>query len=117
VRVVAIVAAVLLALLVIRGPWGIALVATAILWELGEKAFFFITTRRIPLAVGPETLVGRSAEVVAACRPNGTVRLWSERWKANCPGGAEVGDIVVVESMAQLTLIVSAIGRAAPRPH
>jgi membrane-bound serine protease (ClpP class) len=111
----AIAAAVLLAVFVVRAPWGIALVALAIVWEVAEKAFWFISTRRIPLAVGPETLIGRRVEVVAACWPDGTVRLWGERWKARCRGGADVGDMVIVESLQQLTLIVSPTGRAPAR--
>jgi membrane protein implicated in regulation of membrane protease activity len=114
---VGIAAAVLLAIYVVHAPWGIALVATAIAWEIAEKAFWLTSTRRIPLAVGPETLVGRPVEVVAPCRPDGTVRLSSERWKACCPEGADVGDTVIVESVEQLTLIVSSTGRAMVRPR
>jgi membrane protein implicated in regulation of membrane protease activity len=112
---VAIAVAVLLAVYVIRAPWGIALVAATIAWEIGEKAFWFATTRRIPLAVGPETLVGRTVEVVAPCRPHGTVRLSNERWNARCREGADVGDTLIVESVQRLTLIVSSTGRMPAR--
>jgi membrane protein implicated in regulation of membrane protease activity len=108
-RVIAIAVTVLLALFVIRAPWGIALVATAVIWEIAEKAFWFSSTRRIPLAIGPETLVGRTVEVVAPCRPYGTVRVRSERWNARCREGADVGDTVIVESMEWLTLVVSSV--------
>jgi len=56
-------------------------------------------------------VVGRQVEVVAACRPDGRVRLQSERWKARCSEGAEMGDTVVVEAVEQLTLIVSSPAR------
>ena len=110
-RMVAIAVTVLLALFVIRAPWGIALVATAVIWEIAEKAFWLISTKRIPLAIGPETLVGRTVEVVAPCRPYGTVRLRSERWNARCREGADVGDTLIVESVQQLTLTVSTTAR------
>jgi membrane protein implicated in regulation of membrane protease activity len=112
----AIAAAVLLAVFLLHAPWGIALVVTAIVWEIAEKTFWFTSTRRIPLAVGPETLLGRPVEVVATCRPDGTVRLSSERWNARCREGADVGDTVIIESLQQLTLIVSASGRAMTLP-
>ena len=73
---------------VIRAPWGMALVATAVIWEIAEKAFWLISTKR------------RTVEVVAPCRPCGAVRLRSERWNARCREGADVGDIVIVESGA-----------------
>ena len=103
--------ALLLALFVVPSPWGIVLIGSALAWEISEKAFWFWNTKRIPLAVGPETMVGRQVEVIAACRPDGKVRLQSERWKARCSEGAEMGDTVVVEAVEQLTLIVSSPAR------
>ena len=99
--------ALLLALFVVPSQWGIVLIGSALAWEISEKAFWFWTMKRIPLAMGPETMVGRRVEVIAACRPDGKVRLQSERWKARCSEGAEMGDTVVVEAVEQLTLIVS----------
>ena len=99
--------ALLLALFVVPSPWGIVLIGSALAWEISEKTFWFWNTKRIPPAVGPETMVGRQVEVIATCRPDGRVRLHSERWKARCGEGAEMGDTVVVEAVEQLTLIVS----------
>ena len=107
--------ALLLALFVVPSPWGIVLVGSALAWEISEKAFWFWNTKRIPLAVVPETMVGRQVEVVAACRPDGRVRLQSERWKARCSEGAEMGDTVVVD-VEQLTLIVSSPVRGVASP-
>ena len=103
--------ALLLALFVVPSPWGIVLVGSALAWEISEKAFWFRNTKRIPLAVGPETMIGRQVEVIASCRPDGRVRLQTERWKARCSEGAEMGDTVVVEAVEQLTLIVSSPAR------
>jgi membrane protein implicated in regulation of membrane protease activity len=100
-------AAVLLALFVVPPPWGIALVAGAIAWEILEKAFWFYRTQRIPVAVGAEAIIGQPVSVIAACRPYGKVQLSSERWNASCSQGADVGETVIVEAVERLTLVVS----------
>jgi membrane-bound serine protease (ClpP class) len=100
-------AALLLAILVAPPPWGLVLVMSAITWEVAEKAFWFYRTKRIPVAVGAEAMIGKQADVIAVCRPNGKVRLSGERWNANCRQGADVGDAVIVEAVERLTLIVS----------
>lgn len=108
---VTIAAAVLLALFVVPSPWGMVLVVSAMAWEILEKAFWFQRTRRIPVAVGPEAMIGQPVAVIAACRPDGKVRLSSERWNASCSQGADVGDTVIVEAVERLTLIVSSTWR------
>jgi membrane protein implicated in regulation of membrane protease activity len=100
-------AAVLLALLIVPAPWGIVLVLSAIAWEVSEKAFWFFRVRGIPVAVGAESMIGQRVDVVAACWPDGQVRLASERWNASCSQGADVGDTVIVQAVERLTLIVS----------
>jgi len=102
----AILGAVLVAFFVLPAPWGMVLVAGAAVWEVAEKALWFRSTKRIPLTVGKEALIGLPAEVLAPCQPNGNVRLRGERWNAHCPKGANVGDTVVVEAVKQLTLVV-----------
>jgi len=99
--------AVVLALFVVPRPWGLALVAGAIAWEILEKLFWFYRTKGFPLAVGPEAMIGQPVDVIAACRPDGKVRLSNERWNASCPQGADVGETVIVERVERLTLIVS----------
>jgi len=98
--------AVLLALFVLPSPWGIILVGGAMVWGIGEKAFWFRSTKRIPLAVGQEALIGLSAEVLAPCQPSGKVRLRGERWNALCSEGAGMSETVVVEGVHELTLVV-----------
>jgi len=78
-----------------------------ILFVVLHKAFWFHRTKRFPVAVGPEAMIGRSVNVIAACRPDGKVRLSGERWNARCRQGADVGDTLIVESVDRLTLIVS----------
>jgi membrane protein implicated in regulation of membrane protease activity len=104
-------AAVLLALFVVPTPWGIVVVVSALLWEAAEKVFWFYRTKSIPISVGPEAMIGRSVEVVAACSPDGTVRFSSERWNANCRQGADVGETVTIEAIERLTLIVTSTPR------
>jgi membrane protein implicated in regulation of membrane protease activity len=101
-----VVIAVLLALFVLPAPWGIVLVVSVVAWEIAEKAFWFKVTKRIPLAVGRETLIGLKAEVVTPCEPTGKVRVRGERWNALCLEGADPSETVVVEAVDQLTLVV-----------
>jgi membrane protein implicated in regulation of membrane protease activity len=115
-RVVTIGAAVLLALFVLPGPWGVVAVAGAALWEVLEKAYWYHRTRGIPVAVGPEAIIGRRVAVVASCRPKGKVQLSHERWNASCSRGAEIGETVIVEAIDQLTLIVSPATAGTPPP-
>jgi membrane protein implicated in regulation of membrane protease activity len=105
--VVTIGVAVLLALFLLPAPWGVAAVVSAVAWEVAEKAFWFQRTRHIPVAVGPEAMIGRQVTVVAPCRPEGKVQLSHERWNANCSRGADIGDMAIVEAIDRLTLIVS----------
>ena len=99
--------ALLLAVLVVPAPWGFVAVTGAIAWEILEKVFWFYRTKDIPVAVGPEAMIGQPVDVIEACRPDGKVQLSNERWNARCTQGAEVGDTVVVQALERLTLIVS----------
>jgi len=102
----AIVSSVLLAMFVLSPSWGAALVGGAVLWELAEKLFWFRSTKRIPIAVGREAMIGLPVTVVSACRPEGRVKLLGERWQARCAAGARVGDTLVIESVERITLVV-----------
>jgi membrane protein implicated in regulation of membrane protease activity len=105
--VVTIGAVVLLAIFVVPAPWGIVLVVSAIAWEIVQKAFWLYRTMGIPVAVGSEALIGRPVTVVSACRPAGRVRLGGESWQARCVEGAGVGESLVIDSVEQITLVVS----------
>jgi membrane-bound ClpP family serine protease len=86
------------------------LVGCAIVWEIAEKAFWFRSTRRIPIAVGREAMIGLPVTVVSPCQPEGRVQLLGERWQARCTAGAGVGDTLVIEAVEQITLVVSTPG-------
>jgi len=97
----------LFALQVVPALWGVAVVAGAIAFEVVEKGFWVRYTRRIPLAMGPETMIGRPVTVVSTCRPVGRVRFGSESWRARCRDGAGVGESLVIDTVENMTLIVS----------
>ena len=98
----------LVLLFVLPSPWNlIAFLACLILW-LGEVFAIWRLVRREQVQAGAETLVGRTATVLVACRPLGQVRLSgeSEIWRARCAEGAEQGETVRVVGLDELTLIV-----------
>jgi membrane protein implicated in regulation of membrane protease activity len=98
----------LVLLFLLPTPWNlIAFLAGLLLW-LGEVFVIWRLVRRKQVQAGAETLVGRTATVIVACRPLGQVRLSgeSEIWRARCAEGAEQGETVRVVGLDQLTLIV-----------
>ena len=98
----------LVLLFLLPSPWNlIAFLAGLLLW-LGEVFAIWRLVRRKQVQAGAETLVGRTATVIVACRPLGQVRLSgeSEVWRARCAEGAEQGETVRVVGLDQLTLIV-----------
>jgi len=63
-------------------------------------------------AVGAQTLLGREAVVMTACRPRGQVRIDGEIWEARCDAGAGEGDTVRIVDRDNLALIVEPTGPA-----
>jgi membrane-bound serine protease (ClpP class) len=101
------VAAILLAVYdVIPEAWDVPLIIAAALVEIGETFFWVWLSRRGRVQMGPETIVGARAQVVAPCRPLGQVRMQGELWQARCEEGADVGDTVRVRGLDGLTLLV-----------
>ena len=105
-----IVGSILVAIFVVPPPWGPVLVGCATVWEIAEKAFWFCSTKRIPIAVGREAMIGQTVTVISPCRPEGRVQLLGERWTARCVAGAGVGDALVIEAVEQITLVVGKPG-------
>jgi membrane-bound serine protease (ClpP class) len=100
------VGAVLLALFVIQGLWGLVLVGLAAVVEIGETFFWIRLSRRRRIRAGAETLIGARAKVVSPCRPLGQVRVVGELWRARCEAGAEPGETVRIVGREGLTLLV-----------
>lgn len=101
------VGAILLALYVVEGDWGLVLVAAAAVVEVGQCLFWIWYSKRRQAAVGAEALIGKVAQVVSECRPAGTVRVHGELWQARCEAGAGRGERVRVRAVEGLTLEVS----------
>jgi membrane protein implicated in regulation of membrane protease activity len=99
--------AIVVAVLWLPTGWGIALVAAALVFEVGETGFWFWLSKRRNAVTGAEALPGSRGVVVLACRPDGQVRVAGELWRARCEEGADIGDQVVVERLdPELTLVV-----------
>jgi membrane protein implicated in regulation of membrane protease activity len=100
-----------LAFLILPPGLGIAVVVLGIVVEVAEVGFWIRFLRRYRVTTGAEGLVGATAEVIEACDPRGRVRLRGEIWHASCPGGAGVGERVIVTGVDGLTLIVEGNGK------
>ena len=98
--------AIVVAVLWLPTGWGIALVAAATVVEFAETGFWFWLSRRRKAVTGAEALPGSRGVVVAACRPEGQVRINGELWRARCDEGADPGDEVVVERLEPHLLLV-----------
>ena len=97
---------------VLPSPWNaVALLTGLVLW-LGEVYVIWRLVRKKQVQAGAETLVGRTATVIAACKPLGQVRLSgeSEIWRARCAVGAERGETVRVVGIDEITLLVEPSG-------
>jgi membrane-bound serine protease (ClpP class) len=101
---------VVLALFVLPSPWGVVLVASVILWEVAEKTFWLRWTRRLPVVVGREALIGKPVTALSAIEPEGRVRLQGESWNAYCSSGARRGEMLEVKGLRGLTLVVGKPG-------
>jgi membrane-bound serine protease (ClpP class) len=101
--------ALLLAIFVLDEPWNWVAVGAGAAWELGETVLIVRWSQRRQAVVGAETLVGRRAMVASDCMPEGQVRVGGELWRAQCRGGASVGDEVIVREVDGLTLVVEPV--------
>src|SRR3954454_15611959 len=72
----ALLVAIVLAVFVVDGAWGYAVIAVGGAIELGEATFWWRWTHRRRPAVGVETLVGRTVEV-----ERGWTMVAGERWR------------------------------------
>jgi len=106
---VLIVLALVAALLWLPSPLGWILFGATIALEVVQTVLSLRWSRRRSVRVGAQTLIGRTAIVVRACRPIGQVKIQGELWQAHCPAGADRGAQVEVTGLEGLTLSV--------RPH
>jgi membrane protein implicated in regulation of membrane protease activity len=99
-----------LAVFVLDTPWSIVVLVAACVIEPFEIAFLRNWSKRIgrrtKATTGAEAMIGKRAEVVQECRPDGTVRVDGELWEAHCEQGASRGATVQIASVRELTLVV-----------
>lgn len=100
-------------------PWGAVVIIAGCLCEVGEvvvlRRWSHHLDRRLKPATGAEAMIGRTAKVVAPCRPTGTVRVHGELWEARCEAGADARDTVRIDAIEGLALVVSPAGRGSTR--
>jgi membrane protein implicated in regulation of membrane protease activity len=98
-------AAILFALF-LPSPWNWIGFGVCLVLFAGEVGFWQRKVRGQKKVVGRETLIGATALVVVACRPDGQVKLDGETWGARCEQGADRGEKVTVTAVDELTLVV-----------
>jgi len=98
--------AVLLAVFVLPDQWDLPVVALGAVIEVAETFAWIRLLSRVPVATGPETLIGSDARVTRACNPIGEVQVRGEAWRALCVQGADVGERVRVLGREGITLLV-----------
>lgn len=113
--------ALVIALLFLSSPWNVIVVVVAAAIDIAETGVFFWWSRRrrrlTPVAVGVETIVGRTGIALGrldpdATSPVGQVRIEGEIWGARSLEPIDPGAPVVVGAVDGLVLDVS----PAPRP-
>jgi len=87
-------------------PWNLIVALVLFVLGIGELFLWNTTVRGKRKVVGPQTLIGKTAEVRVACTPRGQVFVDGELWEANCAEGAAVGTRVRVRSVDGLMLEV-----------
>jgi membrane-bound serine protease (ClpP class) len=98
--------AILLAVFLLPSPWNVVVLVLGIVGEIAEITYGRRLARRMRSQTGAEALVGKEAEVVETCRPDGKVRVHGELWQARCEAGADAGETVRVTAVRGLTLDV-----------
>lgn len=101
--------AILLLLLVLPAPIGLAVLGLALVGELGEVIFWRRFLRRYKIQSGAEAMVGKTAVVNEPCRPAGSVRFDGGVWHARCAAGAGTGEEVRITELDGLTLVVEPV--------
>ena len=96
-------------------PVNAAVIVAGAILEVGEVIWGRRLAKRWRPKTGREAMIGSDAVVVAACRPDGQVRLGSELWNAACADGAEIGDPVRVTAVDGLMLVVVPLPKSAAR--
>ena len=107
--------AIVIAILFLSSPWSFVIVIVAAIIDIAETGGFYWWSRRrrrlTPVAVGAETIVGRTGTALGrldpdAASPEGQVRVEGEIWGARSAEPIEPGARVVVSAVHGLVLDV-----------
>jgi membrane protein implicated in regulation of membrane protease activity len=101
-------AASIVGLFVLSGPWNVILFCAALVVEIGEIYLWIRFLERYRVRGGAEGMVGERGTVVEACAPVGIVRVRGELWKARANHGESLapGERLTVLGVDGLTLDV-----------
>jgi membrane protein implicated in regulation of membrane protease activity len=101
-------AASIVGLFLLPGPWNVVLFCVAVVVEAGEIYLWIRFLDRYRVRGGVEGMVGERATVIEACDPDGLVRVRGEVWKARVEGEATlgVGERATVLAVSGLTVAV-----------
>jgi membrane protein implicated in regulation of membrane protease activity len=101
--------ALILSLFVVPWPWSVLVLVAGVAGEVGEIVWGRRLAHRWRPRTGAEAMIGREAQVVSPCRPNGQVRMNGELWNARAEADADPGDTVRVDAIDGLTLVVTRV--------
>ena len=79
-------AASIVGLFVLPGPWNVILFCVALVMEVGEIFLWIRFLDRYRVRGGVEGMIGERATVIESCDPEGMVRVRGEVWKARAEG-------------------------------
>jgi membrane protein implicated in regulation of membrane protease activity len=102
-------------LVLLPSPWEVLGFGACLVLGVGELLFWRRRVRTVPQGAGPDTLIGKEARVVTACRPLGQVEIAGELWSARCETGAGPGEVVRVLARDGLVLRVAPQARPSDR--
>jgi membrane protein implicated in regulation of membrane protease activity len=98
--------ALLAAIFLLPSPWGLIVVAVALVIDVIEVAVGLWYSKRRRASVGVDSLVGVTGVAVGELLPDGQVKVNGEIWRARCDRGCDAGARVVVRAVDGLTLEV-----------
>ena len=98
--------AALVGLFFLPAPWNVVAVVVAAFVEVGEVFFWLKFLRRYRIQTGTEAMIGKRAEAIEGCSPEGRVRIAGEIWNAHSERPVVAGQAVRITGMDGLTLSV-----------
>jgi membrane-bound serine protease (ClpP class) len=92
--------------LLLPEPWNVVVLLLGIVLEIGEIVWGRRLARRFRAQTGTEAAVGKLAEVIEPCAPDGVVRFQGETWQAHSSTPAGAGETVRIVGVRGLVLEV-----------